>query len=178
MAAEKLLFSPSERIKKILQMENRSQRLALITNIIQNEDVESQSNLLEKLRAHGCEVTQATLSRDLKLLKIFRRFTNDGRYLYALQGPSAPEPGMMKAASSAEGFLSMEFAGNLAVIRTVPAFAQPISQAIDDMNMPSVISTIAGNDTILLVIRNGFSEVNVMQDFENYFPEFASKIHN
>ena len=48
-------------------MENRSQRLALITNIIQNEDVESQSNLLEKLREHGCEVTQATLSRDLKL---------------------------------------------------------------------------------------------------------------
>lgn len=159
-------------------MENRSQRLALITNIIQNEDVESQSNLLEKLREHGCEVTQATLSRDLKLLKIFRRFTNDGRYLYALQGPSVPEPGAIKPSSSAEGFLSMEFAGNLAVIRTVPAFAQPISQAIDDMNMPSVISTIAGNDTILLVIRNGFSEVNVMQDFENYFPEFASKIHS
>ena len=75
----------------------------------------------------------------------------------------------MKAASSAEGFLSMEFAGNLAVIRTVPAFAQPISQAIDDMNMPSVISTIAGNDTIDFDVSDGtgFNVAAVLQDLTN-----------
>ena len=75
-----------------------------------------------------------------------------------------------------DGFLSMEFSGNLLVIRTVPAFAQPISQLIDDASMPSVISTIAGNDTILVVIRNGFTNVNVEQDFAHYFPEIADKI--
>ena len=157
-------------------MENRSQRLALITKIIQNEEVDSQEKLLQILHSKGCSVTQATLARDLKLLKIFKRFTNDGRYHYSLPNTPAPTQNSPKAPSSMEGFLSMEFSGNLLVIRTVPAFAQPISQLIDDASMPSVISTIAGNDTILVVIRNGFTNVNVEQDFAHYFPEIADKI--
>ncbi|MBR5644450.1 MAG: arginine repressor [Salinivirgaceae bacterium] len=158
-------------------MENRSQRLALITKIIQNEEVDSQDKLLQILNSKNCSVTQATLSRDLKLLKVFKRPTRDGRYLYSLSN-TAPEqkPNIAKSSSSMDGFLSMEISGNLAVIKTVPAFAQPISQAIDDMDMPSIISTIAGNDTILVVIRNGFTGTNVAQDFAHYFPEIANKI--
>ena len=157
-------------------MENRSQRLALITKIIQNEEVDSQEKLLQILHSKGCSVTQATLSRDLKLLKIFKRFTNDGRYHYSLPNAPVAIPTAPKTPSSMDGFLSMEFSGNLLVIKTVPAYAQPISQLIDDANMPSIISTIAGNDTILVVIRNGFTGTNVAQDFAHYFPEIANKI--
>ena len=146
-------------------MESRSQRLALITKIIQNEEVDSQDKLLQILNSKNCSVTQ------------FKRPTRDGRYLYSLSN-AAPEqkPNIAKSSSSMDGFLSMEMSGNLAVIKTVPAFAQPISQAIDDMDMPSIISTIAGNDTILVVIRNGFTGTNVAQDFAHYFPEIANKI--
>lgn len=157
-------------------MENKSLRLALITNIIQNEEVDSQDRLLQILISKGCSVTQATLSRDLKLLKVFKRPASDGRYLYTLQNGSVEKMPAQKSASSLDGFISIEFSGNLAVIKTVPAFAQPISQAIDDLGVPSIISTIAGNDTILVVIRNGFSQKSVAQSLIQHFPELTDKI--
>lgn len=157
-------------------MENKSLRLVLITNIIQNEEVDSQDRLLQILISKGCSVTQATLSRDLKLLKVFKRPTSDGRYLYTLQNGSAEKVPVQKSASSLDGFISIEFSGNLAVIKTVPAFAQPISQAIDDLHVPSIISTIAGNDTILVVVRNGFTPKNVSQSLLHYFPELVDKL--
>jgi transcriptional regulator of arginine metabolism len=156
-------------------MEEKNKRLALITNIIQNEEVNSQDMLLKMLEANGCTITQATLSRDLKLLKVFKHPTHDGRYRYALPQQGVPTQST-GASSSFDGFISIEFTGNLAVIKTVPAFAQPISQLIDDANLPSVIGTIAGNDTILLVVRNGFSPKNVVQALGNRFPELADKI--
>ncbi len=157
-------------------MENKSRRLALITNIIQNEEVDSQDKLLQLLISKGCSVTQATLSRDLKLLKVFKRPASDGRYLYTLQNGVVGQVAQQKSASSLDGFISIEFSGNLAVIKTVPAFAQPISQAIDDLHTPSIISTIAGNDTILVVIRSGFTPKNVAQSLTQHFPELTDKI--
>lgn len=160
-------------------MEDKNKRLELITNIIQNEDVDSQDKLLKLLKAKGCSVTQATLSRDIKLLKVFKHPTHDGHYKYTFPSAgittsaAAPATG---SSSSFDGFIAIEFAGNLAVIKTVPAFAQPISQIIDDANLPSVIGTIAGNDTILLVIRNGFTAKNVVQSLRDKFPELSDKI--
>lgn len=162
--------------QKCSAMESKSRRLALITNIIQNEEVDSQEVLLQLLISQGCSVTQATLSRDLKLLKVFKRPSTNGKYLYTLQnGPVAPSAAS-KSGSSLDGFISIEFSGNLAVIKTVPAFAQPISQAIDDLHAPSIISTIAGNDTILVVIRNGFTQKSVAQSLIQHFPELTDKI--
>lgn len=159
-------------------MENKSQRLALITDIIQNEKINSQSTLLKTLADRGCDITQATLSRDLKLLKVYKHPTQDGRYKYALPaGGQVVATPLPKTATAFDGFISIEFSGSsLAVIKTVPAFAQPISQAIDDEHFPSVIGTIAGNDTILLVIRDGFSPKNVAQSLVGSFPELTGKI--
>lgn len=157
-------------------MESKSQRLALITNIIQNEEVDSQERLLHILVSKGFSVTQATLSRDLKQLKVFKRPSINGRYKYVLPTDTATPPVLTMASSSLEGFLSIEFSGNLAVIKTVPAFAQPISQAIDDLHAPAIIGTIAGNDTILLVIRNGFTAKNVTDALAQHFPEISDKI--
>lgn len=156
-------------------METKSRRLALITNVIQNEEVDSQEALLKILLSKGCSVTQATLSRDLKHLKVFKRPTHDGRYRYTLMTHQQPTTTTTKPATSLEGFISMEFSGNLAVVRTVPAFAQPISQVIDDLQLPSIISTIAGNDTILVVIRNGFTAKNVVQSLVQHFPDLTDR---
>jgi len=156
-------------------METKSGRWALITNIIQNEEVDSQEMLLKILLSKGCSVTQATLSRDLRQLKVFKRPTHDGRYFYSLMSTTQTASATTKSSSSLEGFITMEFSGNLAVIRTVPAFAQPISQVIDDLQLPPIISTIAGNDTILVVIRNGFTAKHVVQSLLQHFPDLTDK---
>ncbi len=157
-------------------MESKNKRLALITNIIQSENIDSQEELQRLLLARGCSVTQATLSRDLKLLKVFKRPTANGRYRYTLPVDAPQQPATVKQQASPDGFISIEFSGNLAVIKTVPAFAQPISQVIDDMHLPSIISTIAGNDTILVVIRSGFTAKNVAQSLIKQFPDIVGNI--
>ena len=159
-------------------MENKSQRLALITQVIQNKQISSQEELLKVLISQGCSITQATLSRDLKLLKVIKMPDADGNYKYSLPGllnNSKASP-VLGTGHALDGFISMEFSGNMAVIRTVPAFSQPIAQAIDDSNMPEIAGTIAGNDTIFMVLRAGFNPRNVVQSFIHFFPEITDKL--
>jgi transcriptional regulator of arginine metabolism len=159
-------------------MENKSQRLALITQVIQNKQISSQEELLKELISQGCSITQATLSRDLKLLKVIKMPDIDGSYKYSLPGTfnlSKSSP-IIGTGHALDGFLSMEFTGNIGVIRTVPAFAQPISQAIDDAAFPEIAGTIAGNDTIFVAIRQGFTSRNVIQTFIHFFPEITDKL--
>lgn len=159
-------------------MENKNNRLFRIIEIIRKEPVSSQDRLLKKLRDQGFEVTQATLSRDLKQLQVAKVPGPDGSYRYVLpSNPESIEPDHLgQEKHSLEGFLSLEFSGRMGVIRTVPAYSHTIASAIDRAGFRSIAGTVAGNDTIIFVIREGHSPHQVREELLEAFPGIPGKI--
>lgn len=158
-------------------MENKSQRLADIKTIIQNEQVTSQETLLNKLVSLGYHLTQATLSRDLKLLKVAKMPDGSGSYRYVL--PNAITSQDIKNSSdrkTMDGFLSIEFSGNIGVIKTIPAFSHTVALAMDHSEIKSVVGTIAGNDTIIFVVREGYSPSDVKKELLKLYPDLIDKL--
>lgn len=158
-------------------MENKSQRLADIKTIIQTEHVTSQDSLLQNLISKGYHITQATLSRDLKLLKVAKMPDGAGSYRYVL--PNAITSQHIKNSSdkkTMDGFLSIEFSGNLGVIKTIPAFSHTVASAIDSSEINSILGTIAGNDTIICVIREGHQPSDVHKELLKKFPDLVDKL--
>ena len=159
-------------------MEDKYQRLSTILRIIQENQVTSQEQLLGKLRSEGFDITQATLSRDLKHLKVAKLPGSKGAYHYVLPASrsyaaSEDDP---STASSLEGFLSLEFSGNVGVIRTVPAYSHTIASALDSANFKSIAGTVAGNDTIILVIREGYTREDIRANLVSAFPGLIDKM--
>lgn len=131
----------------------RKERLDTISRIIRTEKIRNQGELLKRLQASGFFVTQATLSRDIRQLKIAR--VHDGNDTYVYQStvtlPSAPE----------EISSSLEFSGNLAVVKTRPGYAMGIASDIDASAPQEILATVAGDDTILIIPREGYSRENL-----------------
>lgn len=157
-------------------MENKSQRLATIKRIIQTEHVTSQDELLKNLISQGYHLTQATLSRDLKLLKVAKMPDGSGSYRYALPANFSAASTSNATKHSLDGFLAIEFSGNLGVIKTVPAFSHTVASAIDAIPIDSIIGTLAGNDTIIFVVREGFTQADVRQALLKEFPDLLDKL--
>lgn len=158
-------------------MDNKNQRLSEIKKIIQNEQVTSQDELLKNLISQGYNITQATLSRDLKLLKVAKMPNSNGLYCYVLPNSGiAPQIISNKEKQSLEGFLSIEFSGNMGVIRTVPAFSHTIASTIDAYNLQPIAGTLAGNDTIIFVVRENYSPQQVKNALIKEFPDIINKL--
>ena len=144
-------------------MKNRKQRVELMVELIKNNCIGSQEELAVELKKHGFDVTQATLSRDLKMLKTTKVPTDRGTYMYILpDGNSLRDKllasGQVQAhANYASGFISLEFSGNIAVIKTRNGYAAGIAYDIDMSNSPEILGTIPGSNTVLAVIREGVS---------------------
>lgn len=159
-------------------MDNKSLRLAKIKEIIQNQIVTSQDQLLKFLISEGFNLTQATLSRDIKQLKIAKIPDGQGAYQYVLPGAITSESEIVASAYSTKlnGFLSLEFSGNLGVIRTVEAFSHTVALKIDKANLKEIIGTISGDDTLFFVIREGFTREQVIQALLRRFPELEERL--
>lgn len=140
-------------------MKIKGQRLDTIKMLLSSNEIGSQDELLKELRKEGFVVTQATLSRDLKQLKVAKAASMNGHYVYVL-----PNETMYKRVHTSlratemmavPGFQSINFSGNLGVIRTRPGYASSIAYNIDNSEIPEILGTIAGDDTIFIVIREG-----------------------
>lgn len=135
----------------------KTRRLTAIRQIVDHEPVHSQEELRKRLQTMGFDVTQATLSRDIKELGLMKRAA-DGAYQAA--GANATAPSSAAAAAVAlsralgEFLLSVEVAQQLVVVRTGPGQAQLLAIAVDRAQLPDVIGTIAGDDTILVICRD------------------------
>ena len=160
------------------RMKNKRNRLSAIRSIITNETIGNQDQMLKRLQEQGFELTQATLSRDLKQLKISKVTTDDGNYRYVL-----PEPLRHKNVNKSiishtylprQRFLSISFSGNIAVIKTRPGYASAIAYDIDEYEPIPILATIAGDDTILLVVKEGYTRQEVIELLENIIPEMKS----
>ena len=137
-------------------MKKRESRMHIIKAIISNNEVSSQEELLQLLEEDGFVLTQATLSRDLKLLKVAKSANNKGKYVYTL-----PDHSMNTASHRivepviSRGFISLQFSANIAVIRTLPGYASGMAYHIDNQSSNDILGTIAGDDTIMLILRDG-----------------------
>ena len=159
-------------------MKDKQNRLNAIRIIIANERIGSQEELLKKLHTQGFELTQATLSRDLKQLKVAKTAANDGSYRYVMPGnPLYKQLTLDRQAHENQvrsGFISINFSANIAVIKTRPGYAGGIAYDIDEHELAPVLATVAGDDTILLVIKEGYSHQEVQQHLENIIPEMRT----
>lgn len=133
----------------------KSQRQAKIIEIISNRNVETQEQLLTELKNVGFRCTQATISRDIKELRIVKELTGFGTYRYSAAVDSVGGTFSSKLNTIfRECITNFDYAQNMIVIRTLPGLASAAASAIDAMNMSVVVGTIAGDDTVFVVMRD------------------------
>ena len=134
-------------------MKERNKRLEAIKEIIAHTTIGSQDNLLESLIDKGFNATQATLSRDLKQLKITKILTDDGIYKYVIPFTNYTN----KTIGITREIISIDFSGQLAVIKTRAGYANGIASDIDQQLAELILGTIAGDGTILLIPKEGIT---------------------
>lgn len=155
-------------------MKIKNSRLEALRLIISSQQVGSQEELLNALKKEGFSLTQATLSRDLKQLKVAKASTLGGNYVYVL-----PNESMYKRVSTAAsiremmqvpGFVSINFSGNMGVIKTRPGYASAIAWNIDRSDIPQILGTIAGDDNIFIVIKEGATHQEIVDALSKVVP--------
>ena len=133
----------------------KSQRQAKIMEIISTRNVETQEQLLSALQQEGYRATQATISRDIKELRIVKELTSMGTYRYTTS--SNEMSGSFSSRLNTifrECVVDFDYAQNIIVIRTLPGLASAAGSAIDGMNFSAVVGTLAGDDTVMVVMRD------------------------
>lgn len=142
-------------------MNGRGNRLKAIRKIIADSRVSSQDQLLHKLEEEGVSITQATLSRDLKVLKVGKVPDAGGGYYYVL---SETEGESLRGyiEDFRRGYLSLTFSHNLGVIKTLAGHADTVAIAMDRLDLSEILGTIAGDDTILIILKEGESRDSLM----------------
>lgn len=138
-------------------------RQSKIIELINKYDIETQEELAERLMNDGYNVTQATVSRDIRELKLTKIAVEGGKQKYiALQ---KTEQGMSEKYTRVlrEGFISMDMAQNIMVIKTVSGMAMAVAAALDSLHISSIVGSIAGDDTIMCAIRSKEDTIAVME---------------
>ena len=151
-------------------MKNKVERIQKIKEVISSTKIESQGQLLDILIEEGYDLTQATLSRDLKRMRIAKVGDGCGGYSYILPGQNVaktlntPHSASVPASS---WFVSIDFSGQFCVIKTRPGYAGGIALDIDAKEAEQIMGTIAGDDTILVILRGGVRKkelINILRD--------------
>jgi transcriptional regulator of arginine metabolism len=153
-------------------VKERSLRLKAIKKIIRGNRINSQDHLLNHLEEDGFSVTQATLSRDLKLLKVGKVSEGADGYYYTL--PSEEERRESERSYILDfqrGYVSLDFSGNLAIVRTLAGHADSVAIALDSLGIDDILGTIAGDDTVLIVIREGVGKVELLRQLQAKVPD-------
>ena len=146
----------------------KSERQAKILEIISTINVETQEQLLQELQSAGFHSTQATISRDIKELRIVKELTSLGTYRYTTAAKEVPSTFSNRLNTIfRECVTRYDYAQNIVVIHTLPGLAGAAASAIDAMNMSVVVGTLAGDDTVMVVMRDA-----------NAAAQFCGEIHN
>ena len=157
-------------------MKVKTNRLETLKLLISSGEYGSQEEVLAALKKEGFTLTQATLSRDLKQLKVAKAASMNGKYVYVLPNETMYKR-IHKPLSAAEmmmtpGFISINFSGNIDVIKKRQGYASSIAYNIDTSEMPEILGTIAGDDTIIVVIKEGVSHEEVTESLSQLMPGF------
>ena len=153
-------------------MKERLTRLKTIRKLIKNYRIESQDTLLAYLEKEGYEVTQATLSRDLKLLKVGKVSDGSTGYVYSLTSEEErQESEQIYIQDFLRGYVSIDWSGNIVVIKTYPGHANTVSSALDNLNMDELLGTVAGDNCLFACLRQGVTGNQFMAELKRRIPE-------
>ena len=146
----------------------KSKRQEQILALIQDHDIETQEQLLDELKKNGFQATQATISRDIKELRIIKELTSFGTYRYTTSTKEITSTFSTRLNNIfRECIVRYDYAMNIVVVHTMPGLASAAASAIDGMKMSFVIGTLAGDDTVFIVMRD-----------QNAAAAFCSEIKN
>ena len=155
-------------------MKVKTNRLEALRLIISSQQLGSQDELLNALQKEGFKLTQATLSRDLKQLKVAKAASMSGNYVYVLPNEMmykrVTTPNSIREMMRVPGFISINFSGNMGIIKTRPGYASSIAWNIDNSDVPEILGTIAGDDTIFIVIKEGVKHKDVVEALSDVVP--------
>lgn len=144
---------------------NKGQRHIKIREMISNHDIETQDDLVELLKKANFNVTQATVSRDIKELHLVKVPMNDGRYKYSLPADQRFNPLQKLKRTLTDSFISIDYADHLIIMKTLPGNANAIGALIDKLDWEDLMGTICGDDTILIICRSKDVSADVSQRF-------------
>ena len=142
-------------------------RQTAILSIIEQYDIETQEELASRLRKMGIDVTQATVSRDIKELRLLKVLSASGGYKYATADKAEHGLSDRFVRMFKDSVLSINFANNIIVIKTLSGSANVAAEAIDSMRLPQILGTMAGDNTILVVVRNEEEAEKTVEVFQD-----------
>lgn len=125
-----------------------------IIDLVNNQDINTQEEIMENLQKQGFKVTQATVSRDIKELRIFKALGKDGKYRYSTGGRNALDKTSGFESLFASSVEEVDSAENIVVIKTMTGMAQAVCMSLDNIDFENIVGTIAGDDTIFVLCKN------------------------
>lgn len=152
-------------------MKNKVKRITAIKEIISTTEIGSQEELLHSLAERGFELTQSTLSRDMKQLKVVKTTNSSGMYVYKLPQQQETVAEVVVERTTLDSVLvSLDFSSNIVVIHTRPGYASSMAYEIDVQASDVILGTVAGDDTIIAVKREELSQKDVIDALSRFIP--------
>lgn len=146
----------------------KTRRHAKILELIKEHDIDTQDELLRYLRESGFDVTQATVSRDIKELRLIKSLSRNGKYKYSTGSETGNDISSKFFSLFSDSVLSVEAAQNIVVIRTMTGMAQAVCASMDASYTQSFVGTLAGEDTIFVVCRDNDGAVEIQEELQKY----------
>ena len=158
-------------------MKVKNSRLEALKILISSMELSSQEEVLRALKTEGFQLTQATLSRDLKQLKVAKAASMNGKYVYILPNETmykrVTTPRKATEMLQRSGYISVKISGQLAIVKTRPGYASAIAYDIDASDSDLILGTIAGDDTIFVAIREGVTRGQILRVLSYVIPEIG-----
>ena len=145
----------------------KAKRQALIRQIVEEQNIQTQEELAEALRKHGMVVTQATVSRDIREMHLIKVLSEDGSYRYAIMDRNDQKVGDRLQRMLEDSMIETARANNLIVVHTIAGSAHVAAEAVDNMHWPEVLGTIAGDNTILVITHDNEEAETVIHRFRS-----------
>ena len=150
----------------------KTERQNRILELVTKYEIETQEEMMARLRAEGYMVTQATVSRDLKELKLTKALTARGTYRYSTNTARTHVGNVRLNNAVADSILHVDYSLNNVVIKTYPGLAQAVASAVDSLNMHNILGCVAGDDTIILVTRDTASSEEISSKIRELMKTF------
>ena len=150
----------------------KSQRQERILELIAKYEIETQEDMMSRLQSEGFKVTQATVSRDLKELKLTKTLTARGTYRYTANMLRQRAGGAKLNSAMVDSIIQVEYSLNNVVIKTYPGLAQAVASGVDALNMHSILGCVAGDDTIIIITRDEESSAELSQTLTDLMKTF------
>ena len=170
-----ILLQANQNIYTVMKVKNS--RLEALKMLISSMELSSQEEVLKVLEKEGFKLTQATLSRDLKQLKVAKAASMNGKYVYVLPNETmyrrVTTPRKATEMMQRSGYISVNISGQLAIVKTRPGYASALAYDIDNSDSHYILGSIAGDDTLFIALREGASRGQVLEALSYVIPEIG-----